>query len=334
MTQSPRTTAREERAAATATHPAGSARPKWLPVAALFSVSVIWGGTFVWMKEGLDEIALRLEPSGRNSGLLLFLGLRFALAALCVFAISRSARTRLSRDAWRGGLWLGAPLLAGFTLQMSGLTAVSPAVSAFLTSLYVLFTALMTAVIAKKGLRAPLAIGAALATIGAGVIRGRPELGFTTGEVLTIGAAFVFAVHILATDHVTKRVDPMAVTFTSLLVVAAGSGVLLALAQLDRGAPSASQLLALATTREFLVPLALMTTLGTVVALSFMNLFQREIDPVRAAILYALEPLWATVFGLAAGLDRLTPWLWVGGSILLAGNLFAELGLKLRRPRA
>jgi len=315
-------------------HHTHSPAPKWLPVAALFGVSVIWGGTFVWMKEGLDVIASRLGPGGRTSGLLLFLGLRFALAAVCVLAISRSARTRLSRDAWRGGLWLGALLLAGFTLQMFGLTAISPAVSAFLTSLYVLFTALMTAVITKKGLRAPLAIGAVLATIGAGVLRGRPELGFTAGELLTVGAAFVFAVHILTTDRVTKRVDPMAVTFTSLVVVAVGSGVLFALAQLDRSAPSAAQLVGLLSAREFLVPLALMTTLGTVVALSCMNLFQREIDPVRAAILYALEPIWATFFGLAAGLDRLTPWLWVGGSILLAGNLFAELGLKLRRPRA
>lgn len=307
--------------------------PKWVPIAALFCVSVIWGGTFVWMKQGLDVIESRLGASGRTSGLLLFLGLRFAIAAVCMLAISSSARTRSSREAWSGGAWLGGLLLAGFTLQMFGLAEVTPAVSAFLTSLYVLFTAAMTTLVSKKGLRFPLAVGAVLATIGAGVIRGRPELFFTPGELLTVGAAFVFAVHILATDRVTKRVDPMAVTFTSFAVVAIGSLVLFAIAQLAHGAPSAAQLTELMVAREFWIPLALMAMLGTVVALSFMNLFQREIDPVRAAILYALEPIWATCFGLMVGLDRSTPWLWVGGSILFAGNLFAELGGKLRRSR-
>ena len=57
-----------------------------------------------------------------------------------------------------------------------------------------------------------------------------------------------------------------------------------------------------------------------------MNVFQRELDPVRAAILYAFEPIWAAVFAIALGLDRFTLWLVVGGAILLAGNLIAELG--------
>jgi drug/metabolite transporter (DMT)-like permease len=72
---------------------------------------------------------------------------------------------------------------------------------------------------------------------------------------------------------------------------------------------------------------------ATVLALSLMNVFQREIDPVRAAILYALEPIWATFAALIAGMDQLTPWLWVGGSVLLAGNLVAELGGR-RQPSA
>jgi drug/metabolite transporter (DMT)-like permease len=57
-----------------------------------------------------------------------------------------------------------------------------------------------------------------------------------------------------------------------------------------------------------------------------MNLFQRDLDPVRAAILYAFEPIFALFFGLAAGLEVLTPWLWIGGGMILLGNLVAEMG--------
>lgn len=300
----------------------------WRALIALFAVSLIWGATFVWMKDALDVAESRLGPGHRVSTLSLFLVLRFGSAALIVLALSRSARRGQNRAAWGGGLWLGGLLFAGFALQMIGLVEISPAVSAFLTSLYVLFTALIATVGQRRRLRVSLVIGALLATIGAGLIRGRPELGFTLGEWLTIGSALVFAVHILATDQVTRRVDPMPITFTSFAVVAVLSLALFGAAQASNDAPSFELIVELACDREFLVPLALTTVLATVVALTLMNLYQRELDPVRAAILYAFEPIWATIFGLSTGHDVLTPWLWIGGSALLVGNLVAELGVR------
>jgi len=47
--------------------------------------------------------------------------------------------------------------------------------------------------------------------------------------------------------------------------------------------------------------------------------------PVQAAIIYALEPVWATLFGLALGLVPWTWWIVFGGGILLAGNILVEV---------
>jgi drug/metabolite transporter (DMT)-like permease len=63
------------------------------------------------------------------------------------------------------------------------------------------------------------------------------------------------------------------------------------------------------------------------VALTLMNVYQRELDPVRAAILYALEPIWTTLIAAALGLGFPSYWLWIGGGALVAGNLIAELGV-------
>jgi len=298
----------------------------WKAIAALFAVAVIWGATFVWMKDAVTAAEARLGPGHVVSALCVFLVLRFGAAALIVFAVSRSARTRVSREAWKSGLWLGGLLFAGFALQMSGLVDVSPAVSAFLTSLYVIFTAGIGAFSTRGRLHAALVAGAVLATVGAGLVRGRPDLSFTTGEWLTIASAVVFAIHIVATDRATRRIDPMAVTFTSFVVVAGIALVGFLVSRVLGDAPGVDALVALVTAREFLVPLTLTTVLATVVALSLMNIFQREVDPVRAAILYAFEPIWATLFGIATGHDVLTSWLWFGGAALLAGNLVAELG--------
>ena len=56
-----------------------------------------------------------------------------------------------------------------------------------------------------------------------------------------------------------------------------------------------------------------------------LNLLQRFLHPVQAAIIYALEPVWATIFALGLGMTSWTGWIAVGGGALLIGNLMVEL---------
>jgi drug/metabolite transporter (DMT)-like permease len=307
---------------------------RWSAIGALLVVTVIWGGTFVWMKQALEASLERLGSGAGLAGIALFMFLRFGLAAVCLALFVPSARRELTRGVWTGGFWIGLVLFGGFVLQMMGLEEVSPAVSAFLTSLYVLFTALITAGRNRRGPSLALIVGVVLATLGAGFIRGRPELAFNTGELLTVGCAVMFAVHILVTDHVTKRVPAMAVTLTTFVWVSLGGALLLAASALAGGGPGIAELLALTATPAFAVPLVLSSLLATVLALSLMNLFQRRLDPVRAAILYAFEPIWAALFGIAAGTDRFSTYLWLGGGLLLAGNLIAEVGQRWKERMA
>lgn len=301
---------------------------------ALLAVTVLWGWTFVWMKQAIDATKAVLGPSGVVAGVGLFMSLRFGAAAALMLAIP-AVRRELSAGAWRGGVWIGLALLGGFLLQMFGLEGVSPAVSAFLTSLYVLFTALLTSIRARKPPHAAHIVGALLATFGAGFIGGPPQLTFGLAEWLTIGCAFVFSVHILVTDTWTKREKPLPVTFATFAVVAVGGAATLAAGVFVGDGVTWSALDELLRHPDFWRPLVLASLLATVLALTLMNMFQRELDPVRAAIVYALEPVWAAMVAIAMGLDRSSGWLYLGGGALLAGNLVAELvPLYLARQRA
>jgi drug/metabolite transporter (DMT)-like permease len=302
-------------------------------VIALLLVTVLWGWTFVWMKQATDAAKAQLGDEGLTAGIGLFMTLRFGLAALAMLALP-AVRRGLTRGTWSAGLWIGLALLGGFLLQMFGLSGVSPAVSAFLTSLYVLFTALLMLARDRRTPHVALMLGALLATFGAGFIGGPPQLSFGLAEGLTVGCALLFAVHILVTDAYTKREAPMPVTMTSFAVVALGSAALCAIGIALAPSADARSLFELATTREFLVPLLLASSLATVLALSLMNLFQRELDPVRAAIIYALEPIWAALVSISQGRESATNWLYIGGGALLLGNLIAELGPHLLRRRA
>jgi drug/metabolite transporter (DMT)-like permease len=297
----------------------------WLALLALGAVTLIWGGSFTWMKQSLDSAKSVLGEGRELHGTALFLLLRFGAASLLMLAIPR-ARAVLDPGVARGGLILGGLLFGGFVLQMAGLSEVSPAVSAFLTSLYVLFTALIVTFQQKKRLSWVLIVGAICSTAGAAFIRGAPQMLLSFGELMTIACALLFGIHILATDHVSRRVDALAVSTSSFLVVTLGCAGWLLWFQMFRTPLSGAEFTALLQHRDFLLPLLLMTVFGTAVALTFMNLFQKQVDPVRAAILYSTEPVWAAAFGVWMGYDQLSGWLFFGGGLLLGGNLFVELG--------
>lgn len=315
--------------------PAAAPPRRLRAVLAILAVTVLWGWTFVWMKQAVLASERVLGRDGLVAGVGLFMTLRFGIASLVLAALP-AARRGLDGGAWRGGLLLGALLLGGFLLQMFGLQGVSPPVSAFLTSLYVLFTALLLWLRWRRPVGRWLLAGAALATFGAGFIGGPPQLTFGAAEWLTVGCAFVFAVHILATDVVTRRHAPLPATLASFVWVTLGSAATLLVGLLAFDGAAAADLVDLARARDFAVPMLLASLLATVLALSLMNLFQRELDPVRAAILYAIEPVWAALVAIALGLAAADAWLWIGGTALLLGNLAAELGplLGVRRPAA
>jgi drug/metabolite transporter (DMT)-like permease len=294
-------------------------------VLALLAVTVIWGWTFVWMKQGLLAAERMWAGRGAVAAIGLFMLLRFGLAAVLLPLAVPSARRGLTAEVHMGGFLLGVLLLAGFLLQMFGLRHVSPAVSAFLTSLYVVFTAVLTTVTTRRGVGLPLVLGCLLATFGGGWISGPPQVSFGLAEWLTVACAFVFAVHILAIDRITRRLATMPVTFTSFVWIALGGLVTLLAGLAGKDAPGWSDLVALALDPGFAVPMLLSSVVATVVAISLMNTFQRDLDPVRAAILYAVEPVWAALVALWIGLGTADRWLWIGGAALLTGNLIAEL---------
>lgn len=297
---------------------------------ALLIVTIIWGWTFSWMKEAIDAAALIID-GGMAFVVGLFMVIRFGLASLLMPLIIPGSRPGLrSFVVWRDGGILAAFLLGGFLLQMFGLEGVDPAVSAFLTSLYVAFTAILT-VLADRRLPGMVAVtGVVVVTIGAAFISGPPQLSFDLPEWLTVLCAVLFAGHIVATDRITKRTAPLPVAWISFVWVALGSMVLLAFGWVQRPDIHWEQISELLTTTSFVRPALLAGVLGSLVALTLLTSFQKFLSPVRAAILYSLEPVWAAMIAVAMGQTSVDGWLLFGGGLLLVGNLWMEIWPRLR----
>ncbi len=291
-------------------------------IAALLVVTSVWGATFIWMKQALNELQPEIEAYGSNRVVGVLVAARFAIAALVMVVFFPKARAALrDKEQWKGGALLGGVMLVGFVTQMIGLDEINPAVSAFLTSLYVVFTALITIFMTKSQPSRVLMFGVLLATFGAGFIQGPPHLTWGFGEVMTVVCAVFFALHIIYTQRITQVMDPVGVTQTSFAVVALGA---VAMVLLLGGGRSIEEWRFIFADGVF-IPVLCLGIGGSFFCLLLLNMYQRYLHPIQAAIIYALEPVWATTYGLGLGLVDWSAWILIGGGALFLGNIVVEL---------
>ena len=285
----------------------------------LFSVTLLWGGTFVWMKQALNSLDDELTQYTTAGVVGVIVCSRFLIAFVALLPFSSEARRALtSKEDWKGGLILGGLMLAGFVLQMIGIESVSPSVSAFLTSLYVVFTAILSVKISDRKPTRMMVLGVGLATIGAGFIDGPPHIVWGLGELLTVICAFFFALHIIYTDKITKQLNPIAVTSTSFAVLVVGAGIVALIASRD------AMVFESAWQDGVIIPLLCLGLFGSLACILMLNAFQRHLNPTHAAIIYSFEPVWATLYGWQQGLVEVSIWLSMG-LLLLLGNIIVEL---------
>ena len=295
----------------------------------LLSVTLVWGATFIWMKQALNALEVEIETFGTFSVVAYLVALRFLLAMVLVAVFFPKALAGLRSPAiWKGGAILGGLMLVGFVSQMVALNEINPSTSAFLTSLYVVMTALLTLRMSQHPPRRALYWGVFMATLGAGFIEGPPHLSWGWGEVMTVACALFFALHIIYTQKLTTALDPLMLTLTSFIVVGVGS-LFLAILSSNQAPDMMGDVL---RRDGVLLPVVLLGLGGSFFCLVALNLFQRHMHPVQAAIIYAFEPVWATVFGLGLGLVSWTWWIPFGGGVLLLGNILVEVTSPVENP--
>ena len=295
-------------------------------VGALACATLFWGSTFFLMKEGSAAIAGRLPAGTGRWAPLLFLALRFTLAA-AVFPMVFPFIVKRARAALGWGIVTGIPFVGGFILQIYGLAETDPSVSALLTSMFVVFTPLGVLLLFRRPPGRHVALGISFALAGLWLITGAKETSLGRGEILSLLCAVVFSGHIIATDVGTRRVDPIAIAWNTTIFAAVACIVPLLFV---RPSPFPAVPAILASGRV-LTGLLITALLATVASIALMNHFQKRLSPNRAAVVYTLEPVFAGIFswiffGEVFGERKL-----LGGALILAGNFVC--GLKRDVPR-
>jgi drug/metabolite transporter (DMT)-like permease len=280
----------------------------------LVLTTAVWGASFVVVHD-----AVRLaDPFS-------FLALRFTVGALALTLVD--PRGLANRRLWRPGILLGALLFAGFITQTAGLQFTTPSRSGFLTGLSVLLVPFIAVLLFRRWPTPPVLLGVVLAVAGLWLLTGGlPGVHGPTaaGDGLTLLCAVAFGFYIVLLEPAAQAYPPVPLVAVQLWTV-----VLLALVALPfvpahiepRPALWAAVLYA-----------GLLSSAGCLLAQTWA---QARTTAVRAALIFALEPVFAALYSVLLGREQLGFRALTGGALIVLGILAAELGGALwlrRRP--
>ncbi|KGT46049.1 MULTISPECIES: DMT family transporter [Acinetobacter] len=275
-----------------------------LPQLSLILITLIWGGSFLTVKYGLNF-----------SSPVLFVALRFAAAAIAVTAISFKHLRGMTLKEVLAGAAIGAVIALGYGTQTVGLQSISSSESAFLTALYVPLVPILLWLLFRKRPHLMTWVGALLAFLGLVFLTGN---GFGTirlnfGQLLTLLGSIAIAMEIILISHFAPNVNTRRVTVLQL-IFASLFCFLLAPWIGEHELPNFHWHLA-----GILVGLGIASACIQLV----MNWAQEMVDPSQAAIIYAGEPIWASLFGRLAG-ERLPALALLGGLMVVLGVIVSE----------
>ena len=290
----------------------------------LLGVTVVWGWTFVVVKESLQEVDT-----------FTFLFYRFALAWLLLLGLfgllGSGARLRpraVEPRVWGRGALIGLTLFLGFWFQTWGLHYTTATHSAFITGLSVVLVPVLGVLLFRERVTAAAWLGAALSTVGLALIvfgasppsALEPGTGagvrvrVNVGDVLTFFGAVSFALQILLVGRFARPQDVQPLLLAQIGVVALLSALGMAIFE------------GVTWPRAPVVWKGIVVTgvLATAGALWVQVRFQPLVSATGAAVIFAGEPVFAALFGYALLGERLVGAQWPGALLILTAMLVAQ----------
>ncbi len=276
-------------------------------------VTVIWGSTFVVVKNELASIT----P-------LAFVAIRFAFAFVAMVAVAGRSLVRAGRREVAAGSLIGVFLFAGYALQTVGLRYTTASKAAFITGLCVVLAPLFARLLLAHTPSILALLGVGMATVGLGLLSLTKDLTLSFGDLLVLGCAVSFALHIVAISKFAPKMDPLALTTIQIGIVALAGAGGMAVLEPQNGLPSAATW----------GVAAFMGVVATAFAFTVQNRVQAITTPTHTALVLSLEPVFGALFAYLLAGEHLGTRELVGCALILGGMIVAELRRNEQELRA
>lgn len=279
---------------------------------ALFGASLIWGSSFLIMKNSVDNI----EPH-------FLLGIRFTIGCLLLCLIFHRRLKELNRAYFmRGGL-LGLFLFLAYSLQTIGLTGTTPGKNAFLTAIYCVIVPFLYWAVDRKKPDAYHLSAAFITILGIGLVSLNSGLTIQYGDAFTMAGGFFYAAHMVAVAKFGKDRDPVLITILQFGYAAIFSWIVSFL------------------TEEMKIPMnpgvitgvLYLSVFATAVALLLQNVGQKYTNPAPAAVILSLESVFGVLFSVIFYKEEINLRLLLGFLLIFLAVIISETKLSFLKKK-
>ncbi|CAN5441185.1 DMT family transporter [soil metagenome] len=282
----------------------------------LLLITCLWGGTFVLVKEAMTTTS----PA-------LFVVLRFTLAFAIACILWPRALRGWDRTLVRRGIVLGLLFGSGFLLQTVGLTSTSASASAFITGTMVVFVPFVYRIVEGSAVRGHQWLSVVIVLIGLWVFTAPETSGVNVGDILTLISAMIWSVYLTYIDVWSRAVRSEPQKQNTLVILQFFVTIVLALVALPFSGPTALQF---TPSMQLMWAVLYCGILASVVTTWIQTRFQQYTHPVRAGLIYAVEPLAAAVIAYMVLHEEWTVREAIGASVLFVGIVVPDLWIARR----
>ena len=173
---------------------------------ALLFCSLVWGGTFIVVKDALADVSI-----------FTYLAIRFALAAAVMAILFWRALRGLNRHTIWAGVQIGFFMFGGYAFQTTGLKFTTASKAAFITGSSVVLVPVFLAAFGRRRINIWIWLGAFSALAGLYFLMIPPE-GFGSlnrGDAIALGCAVMFALHVIFIGQYVERHSVGALSFSA-----------------------------------------------------------------------------------------------------------------------
>jgi drug/metabolite transporter (DMT)-like permease len=273
-----------------------------IALVALVGVTAVWGYTFLVVQDAIARMPV-----------MDFLAWRFVVASVVMIALRPTCLRNVTRLELLRGVGLGTILGMGYIAQTYGLRYTSAAISGFITGMFVVLTPVMSWILLRRKTNRSTWMVIALATVGLALLT-LNGWSVGIGELLTLGCAVFFAIHIVGLGEWSLQYEPYAF---SLLQIGA-----VAVISLIAATPGG---IAMPPDPGVWEVLGITGVLATAVAFFVQTWAQSLVSATRAAVVMTMEPVFAGLFAVVIGGNELTLRTVAGAACILAAMLIINL---------
>lgn len=290
------------------------AKKQYWPQLMMIAATVIWGSSFLFMKQAVDDIPV-----------FFLLAVRFTLGTAVLAVIFWKHWKKLDREAVKGGVILGVLMQAAYIFQTYGLKdltfsqGTTPGKNAFFTAVYCILVPFFVWLFFKKRPDVYNIAAAVLCLSGIGLVSLGGTVGMVGGDVLTILGGAMFAFHIMMVPRRAEKSDVILLTILQFATMAVLSwvGVLFTHQTMPLTAiPSGTW-----------VRIVYLAVFATALAMLFQNIGQANTAPATAAVLLSLEAPFGVLFSVLFGTERPTAAMYCGFGLIFCAIIVSETKL-------